>query len=293
MQPNEAILFLNNIGVTLLERQQYQDSMDTFREALSVSQCCQNEVGSSRSMATRMSLPIDRSIEIMIETAESKLMKLSKIKQRFDMSTGSFALCPMSVIDFTFDDFLPSLLKYGSKINQIDIVLRMDHSFMTSRRNDDSNLYVALLLLNFGVACKRSSEVKGVKEDMWDEKTKHMLHRQSVRFFTLSNRMIADEINSLALLVKNRSIQSNLENVLTLLQALLVSMCTTCHISDTMLWHQSTNDKNNDEDENDNEYKERIDYSDLFEKSWILFRNLSFEYMKHPGTVTKKHAATA
>jgi hypothetical protein len=50
-----------------------------------------------------------------------------------------------------------------------------------------------------------------MKEDIRDEELKDMLHRQSVRFFTLSNHMVADEINSQALLVKNQSIQSNLE----------------------------------------------------------------------------------
>jgi hypothetical protein len=108
---------------------------------------------------------------------------------------------------------------------------------------------------------------------------------------------VADEINPLTCAVQYRSIAQNLDNVLTLLQALIISMCTTAHISEVMFWRPGyyAPDENNRMDNATNEEPNQpmIDYTMIFEKSWILFTTLTQEYMRNPGTVAKKHAAVA
>lgn len=271
MKSYEALPFLNNVGITLLERQQFKESVETFADAVNLHR---SNVAQQRGSGT-----LDKCNEAQTHDANltqemlrraSKRLARAPVKSFDDLAHVS--MDPFIVLDVANATCMPSILKFGSAIDQIDFAVRMnqeaENQYVSGIRK--MNLDSAILFLNYGVACKRAS----CTYDLCSDDMRNKLHDQSIKLFDLSNKVVQHEIDSLYSAIKSRA-----EDILVVEQyleiALMILMFTLAHISDCMYWRHSL--------------EEGVTHYSNFDESLRSFRTLSEKLT----SVSKQHAASA
>lgn len=256
MTTYEALIFLNNCAITLLERQRYQESIETFADAFRLHRCVIPEYGCNLTQET--------------------LRRASKRLARHCVQTfgnmGCLMLDPFIVLDLANADCMPSVLQFGLAIDQIDFVVRINQEseddFLSDNRK--RRLDSAILFLNYGVACKRASCVI----DECSEEVRDKLHCQSINLFDISNQIVSHEIESLYSVIK-RGCKDFLDVHHYLERALMISMFTSAHISDRMHWQHSIEDG--------------MENCSNFEKSFRSFQTVT----RQISSLFTQHAASA
>lgn len=282
-----SFYFVNNLGVSLLERGQYQDAMNTFQDAIHVYHylCSQEpqrceQTCSSKSLLSKMSIDNDIIHEEIIIRASNRLSCCGNREQQHNIALHVIdsELDPMIALDVTDDYYFTSLVKFGLSIDQIDFVIRMNDNLSSSEYNKGWKLDFAMLIFNFGVACKRSSEVSPDKYG-FSEECQNILREKSIELFYMAHCIVVDGLKTYTTAIQMKSIYTNQDNVWCALHALIISILTAAHIRDMMYWGHSN--------------EEGMKYNIKFENSFRFYITLVQEYMKRYGSSSTKHAAVA
>jgi hypothetical protein len=266
--------------VLLEKRQFYHESVETFSDAFSIHRSIIAEQQSLKRFSH------NRCNDLMKEALGKASKRLAHGHIDINENVRNLALDPFVVLDMSNSDCMRSVLKFGSAIDQIDFVVRMNEEDFENVNNDDSisknsrkNLGSAILFLNFGVACKRASEftnANDIGDKMLDE-----MHRRSTELFDLSYQLINHEIECLYSAIKCCSITYNLEIEHYLERAIMVSMFTAAYITESMYWRHSMEE---------NIIEDGSKFDSYFEKSFKLFQRLAFKRSPLSGV---PHAASA
>jgi hypothetical protein len=289
-----AFMFLNNAGLKLLENQLYQESIETFQDATDVyhefcSQHDQQQHPKKRrepSISTpqleylpKASNNTDTSLQDIIIKASKRLSVIRSDDTNITLHPYDSELEPMIVLDTMDDYYFTQILKYEKSLDKVDVVIRMSDSSPAECIGSDWILYYAILIFNYGVACKRSSEVSAETYEFSDE-YQYQLRDQSIQLFHASHRIVVDEIKEFTSALNNmRSFCQNLFHLGGKLYALSLSMFTSGNLRDMMYWTNST--------------EENTKYYVLYQKSYRFFQILVKEYMNPFGTNLTRHAAAA
>ena len=271
MKSYEALPFLNNVGITLLERRQFKESVETFADAVVLHRSTIAALHKSDDSLNKSYDETQKTLdELLTQEAlrrASTRLAQARIKSTNDM--GYLALDPFMVLDLANANCMSSILKFGTDIDQIDFVVRMnqeaDNDFV-SDNNRKVKVDSAILFLNYGVACKRASSMIEYNSD---ENIRNDIREQSKQLFNLSNQIIQIEIECLYNAIKcyNKEILI-VEHYLEI--ALMISMFTSAHISECMYWQHSI--------------EVGMKYYMNFEESFKSFRTISTEKIFVPKT---------
>lgn len=278
MKSYEALPFLNNVGITLLERRQFKESVQTFADAVvlhrsTITALQKSDDGSLNKSDDETQKTLD---ELLTQEALRRAStRLAQVQVKTSNDMGYLALDPFMVLDLANASCMSSILQFGTDIDQIDFVVRMNQEADNDFVSDNTRkvkIDSAILFLNYGVACKRASSMI---EYSSDENVRNDLREQSKQLFNLSNQIIQIEIECLYNARHNKEILI-VEHYLEI--ALMISMFTSAHISECMYWQQDSI-----EDDGNKYYLN-------FEQSFKSFRTISTEKI---GSLSKAHAASA
>lgn len=274
-----AIVFLNNVGVTLLQRQQYQESITTFQDAMRIFRHFMM-MSSSPNQSTEeeeifYSMPPNDETMMIRAAVLRATERLSYQAQKFGESivrqSRDWMTDPMIVLDVANDDCFSTILRYEAAIDQIDFVIRMSENAPPSSTASNWKLQYSIVLQNFAVVYKRFSEIPNDEYEISDE-WRDALYEKSSCLFHEANDTISDTLAKLSSNINMRSGPCGNDQILHILYALMVSMFTTSQMCDIM--HRNQTDY------------EAIQYYAQFQKSHQSFRLLAQEYRKRSSGIT-------
>lgn len=267
----DAIIFLNNAGAALLEYEQYQESLMTFRDAMYAKRFLysHNNTSDTAGMQTH------DFEKVIIPTILSDATKRICSIQKKAIASSTVPLEERLVtLNFMDDDCFVKLLAYNSCLDQIDIVFPIDHETDEEYKCDRHNweLNSAILLYNFALACKRA-----VYSHPTSGENHCQLLEESMAFFQYAYDivMVELEIFSVKIIERSGHTKDELESILRIIT---VAMFIAIQLS-SLSYHITMS---NEGDE----------YHDKYERLSLLFSNVIKDYISHPVTLTK-HAASA
>jgi hypothetical protein len=269
----DTIIFLNNAAVTLLECEQYQESLMTFRDAMYVKQMLY-----SQQQKSTTSKSLGQIFRRIVHDATKRLAKSQK--KNVLLSTFQFEekIITLNIMD---DDCFVNILQYHQFLDKVDFVFRIDKQCDEEYKTcDDSRhweLNSAILLYNYAIACKRAGvkDRRQVSDD--DESTCCELLDKSMNHLILTKNILMVELEIFSLKIKEQRGYTK-DELETLLRIIIVAMFTTNHLSDFSNYFYMT--------------QEWVEYKEKYKNLLLLFVNIVQEYLKHPITLAK-HAAAA
>jgi hypothetical protein len=284
-----SFMYLNNAGVKLLENELYQESIETFQDATDVyhDYCSQPDqhqqrhqlttpVQQAQSFPTNLLNERDTTLQDILIRASKRLAKIRSDQTNITLRPRDSELDPMISLDTMNDEYFTPILLFERSIDKVDVVIRMSESSSSETNSSDWKLFYAMLIFNYSIACKRTSEVAS---ETFSDEYQNQLRDQSRQFCQVSHRIVLDIIKNFTSIMNIRSLCHNRDRLRAILYALSLSTFCSCHILDMMYWSNSP--------------EETTKYYDMFQKSFRFFLTLLKEYTYPFGTNSTKHAAAA
>jgi hypothetical protein len=280
----KSILYLNNAAVRLLECECYEESVETFRDALTVKRYLytqRNSVTMESCLATMNKSSqhdSDQAITRMIQKASKRVASLD-LKSRIEPSSSSSLQEEIVILNVMDESCFATLLQCQPFIDQFDFALRIEDETHGDDCGEWENsippnweLNSAILLMNYAVAFIRASE-----DNRYPDEKKVLMLQEALNYFQYSYEVILLELEIFSVQVQERAGHTKQE-LETILRIVLVAMIIASQLSNcTYRCYISTNGDI---------------YHDKYEKLSVLFGIIFQEYMSHPVTSTK-HAAAA
>lgn len=156
----DSIIFLNNAAVSLMESEQYRESVLTFQDAMYAKRFLYSTAVTGRQMSNN-DIENAKIIPAIIHGAAKRLC--SSIQKKPTKSSRFPLEKRLITLNFMDDDCFAKLLVYKSFLDQIDVVFRIDHEsdndeYNTSDISRNWELNSAILLYNYALACKIASQ---------------------------------------------------------------------------------------------------------------------------------------